>query len=234
LKQNSSERSDDMPQSMRLRASDGFEFGAYRSDPVGKKRGAVVVLQEIFGVNHHIHSICERFSAVGYVAIAPALFDRKKPGFETGYAPDEVQQARDFMAGIDRETMMLNVAAAVEAARPLGPVGVVGYCLGGSLAYLSALRIEGLSAAICYYGGLIAKNAEHAPKCPTQMHFGADDRGIPVSDVEAIRASRPDCEVWLYDGAGHGFNCDERSAYEPASSAISWMRTAEWFGRYLR
>jgi carboxymethylenebutenolidase len=222
-----------MPEMIRLRASDGFEPGAYRADPDGTRRGAVVVVQEIFGVNHHIRSVCDRFAAVGYTAIAPALFDRREPGFETGYGPEDVQKARAFMDGLDREDMMLDVAAAVDAARPLGRVGIVGYCLGGSLAFLSAVRLDGLSAAVGYYGSLIVQNAGSAPKCPTQMHFGAEDKGIPVSDVEAIRARRPDCEAWLYQGAGHGFNCDERSAFEPASSSISWMRTAEWFARHL-
>jgi len=222
-----------MPQMIRLRASDGFELDAYRTDPEEPGRGAVIVVQEIFGVNHHIRSVCDRFAAVGYTAIAPALFDRKERGFETGYATGDVQKARAFMAGLEREDMLLDVSAAIETARPLGPVAVVGYCLGGSLAFLSALKFEGLSAAVCYYGSLIAQNADHAPKCPTQMHFGALDKGIPVSDVERIRTLRPECEVWLYPGAGHGFNCDERDAFEPASSAIGWMRTAEWLADHL-
>lgn len=223
-----------MGNTIRLKASDGFEFDAYRADPDGAARGAIVVIQEIFGVNHHIRSVCDRFAAVGYVAIAPALFDRWQPGYSTGYSPDDVQKAIAFMKTTDRSLFILDVEAAIEAAKAIGPTGIVGYCLGGSLAFLSAVRLEGLSAAVCYYGSLIAANADQTPKCPTQMHFGGTDHSISVADVDTIRRKRPDCEVWLYAGAGHGFSCDERSAFDAEAASIAWMRTAEWFARHLK
>jgi carboxymethylenebutenolidase len=138
------------------------------------------------------------------------------------------------MQGADRDAMMRDVEAAIDAVRDVGSVAVVGFCLGGSLAYFAAARIEGLSAAVCFYGGLIAKASDEVPKCATQMHFGGQDHGIPVADVEAIRHKRPDCEVWLYPEAGHGFNCDERASFHAESAAIAWMRTGEWLDRHMK
>ena len=207
-----------------LTSADGHRFGAYRADPKGDAEGGIVVLQEIFGVNHHIRSICDRLADNGFIAIAPALFDRITPNFESGYSDDEVTAARRFIPKFDGETSLLDVDAASSELRAAMPIGVIGFCPGGSIAYLSAVRQPGLSASVCFYGGKIAGYADHAPLCPTQMHFGERDGGIPMSDVEIIRDKRPECDIYTYP-AGHGFNCDERGSYHAESAALAWQRT---------
>src|SRR6185369_6138455 len=152
-----------MGQQIELKASDGFSLGGYRADAPGKSKGGIVVVQEIFGVNHHIRAVCDRFAAEGYSAVAPAIFDRQHPDFESGYSPDEIANARKFVANPDWAAMMKDVQAAIDDARKSGPTGIIGYCLGGSIAFLAAARLSGLSAAIGYYGGQIAKNADEKP-----------------------------------------------------------------------
>jgi carboxymethylenebutenolidase len=222
-----------MGSKIKLTASDGHELGAYRADPAGAPKGAIVVIQEIFGVNRHIRSICDRLAEQGYVAIAPALFDRHRRDFESGYSPDEVQRARSFLAEVDWDAMLRDVEAAAASVRSAGPVGVVGFCMGGSVAFLAAARLAGIDAAVGYYGGKIAAFADEAPRCPTQLHFGAEDQGIPLSDVDVVKAKRPDCEIHIYEGAGHGFHCDERGSYHPEAAAKAWPRTLTWFERHL-
>jgi carboxymethylenebutenolidase len=222
-----------MGSKIKLTASDGHELGAYRADPAGAPKGAIVVIQEIFGVNRHIRSICDRLAEQGYVAIAPALFDRHRRDFESGYSPDEVQRARSFLAEVDWDAMLRDVEAAAASVRSAGPVGVVGFCMGGSVAFLAAARLAGIDAAVGYYGGKIAAFADEVPRCPTQLHFGAEDQGIPLSDVDVVKAKRPDCEIHIYEGAGHGFHCDERGSYHPEAAAKAWPRTLTWFERNL-
>jgi len=211
-----------MGKALSLTAKDAHRLGAYRADPKGKPRGGVVVVQEIFGVNHHIRSVCDRLAALDYTAVAPGLFDRFVPDFQSGYSPDEVAHARKFLANIDWAAFVRDTAAAVEALPR--PVAVLGFCMGGTVAYLAATQLDGLAAAVCFYGGQIAKSTDQKPRCPTQMHFGEKDESIPMSDVEAIRAKRPDCEIHLYP-AGHGFHCDERASFHAESAAIAWGRT---------
>jgi carboxymethylenebutenolidase len=216
-----------------LTASDGHRLGGYRAEPSGAPRGGVVVVQEIFGVNSHIRAVCDRIAQMGYVAVAPAVFDRFERGFECGYSPDEIQHARGFLGNIDWDAMMRDIDAAVDSVRSAGPVAVVGFCMGGSVAFLAATRLDGIAAAVGFYGGRIVKDADEVPRCPTQLHFGAEDGGIPLADVEAIRAKRPDCEIHVYEGAGHGFNCDERASYHPEAAAQAWQRTADWLERHM-
>ena len=223
-----------MGQDIKLKASDTFELGAYRADPSGAPKGAVVVIQEIFGVNHHIRSVCDRLADQGYVAIAPAIFDRIEPGFTSGYSPDEVAVARKFVANPDWPAMLRDTQAAIDAVSSIGPVGIIGFCLGGSIAYAAATKLSGLSAAIGYYGGAIVRFADDKPKVPTQLHFGEKDAGIPLSDVEIIKTKRPDVEVFIYPGAQHGFNCDERASYDKASADIAWPRSTAFLARHLR
>jgi carboxymethylenebutenolidase len=212
-----------MGKPLSLTAKDSHRLGAYRADPAGKPLGGVVVVQEIFGVNHHIRSVCDRLAALGYAAVAPALFDRFARDFQSGYSPEEVAQARKFLADIDWTAFVADTTAAVEALPR--PVAVMGFCMGGTVAYLAATQLDGLAAAVCFYGGQIVKSADRKPRCPTQMHFGDKDESIPMSDVEAIRAKRPDCEIHVYPGAGHGFHCDERASFHAESAAIAWGRT---------
>jgi len=201
-----------MGQDIKLKASDGFELGAYRADPAGAPKGAIVVIQEIFGVNHHIRSVCDRLAKEGYVAVAPSIFDRITPNFQSGYSPDEVAEARKFVANPDFAAMLRDSQAAIDAVRSVGPVGIIGFCLGGSIAYAAATKLTGLSAAIGYYGGAVIRFADDKPTVPTQLHFGEKDAGIPLSDVETIKSKRPEVEVFIYPGAQHGFHCDERAS----------------------
>ena len=223
-----------MGQDIKLTASDNFQLGAYRADPAGAPKGAIVVIQEIFGVNHHIRNVCDRLAAEGYVAIAPAIFDRVEPNFTSGYSPDEIAVARKFVANPDWAAMLRDTQAAIDAAKSAGPVGIIGFCLGGSIAYAAATKLSGLKAAVGYYGGVIVRFADDKPTAPTQLHFGEKDTGIPLTDVETIKAKRPDVEVFVYPGAHHGFHCDERASYDKASADIAWPRSMEFFAKHLK
>ncbi len=223
-----------MGQDIKLTASDNFQLGGYRADPASAPKAAVVVIQEIFGVNHHIRAVCDRFAGNGYVAIAPAIFDRIEPNFQSGYSPEEIAVARKFVANPDWTAMLRDSQAAIDAVRDVGPVGLIGFCLGGSVAYAAATKLSGLSAAIGYYGGAIVRFADDKPKVPTQLHFGEKDAGIPLSDIDIIRARRPDVEIHVYPGAQHGFNCDERPSYDPANAGIAKQRSLDFFARHLK
>ena len=222
-----------MGQDIKLTASDNVQLGAYRANPSGAPKGAIVVIQEIFGVNHHIRSVCDRLAAEGYVAIAPAIFDRIEPNFTSGYSPDEVAVARKFVANPDWTAILRDTQAAIDAVKNVGPVGIIGFCLGGSIAYAAATKLPGLSAAIGYYGGAIVRFADEKPKVPTQLHFGEKDAGIPLSDVDTIKAKRPEIEVFTYPGAQHGFHCDERASYDKKSADTAWPRSMAFFAKNL-
>jgi carboxymethylenebutenolidase len=219
---------------LKLTASDNFQLGAYRADPKGAPKAAIVVIQEIFGVNHHIRAVCDRLADEGYTAIAPAIFDRVEPNFTSGYSPDEIAVARKFVANPDWTAMLRDTQAAIDAVRNVGPVGIIGFCLGGSVAYAAATKLSGLSAAIGYYGGAVVKFADDKPTVPTQLHFGEKDAGIPLTDVEIIRGKRPDVEVHVYPGAQHGFSCDERGSYDKASADVAWSRSMAFFAAHLK
>ena len=222
-----------------LTAADQHQLGAYRADPQnlpqgGKPKGAIVVIQEIFGVNKNIRQTCDEFAAEGYVAIAPALFDRKKKNFESGYSAEEVTEARKFLENPDIDAMLRDTQAAINEVKGAGPVGIVGYCLGGSIAFLAATRLSGLKAAVGYYGGMVAKNADEKPKIPVMLHFGATDPSIPMADVETIKQKRPDVEVHVYDGAGHAFSNSDRPNFHTPSAKIAGERTRAFFAKHLK
>jgi len=220
-----------MGKNITLTAADGQKLGAYRADPAGVAKGGVVVIQEIFGVNHHIRSVCDRVAAAGYAAVAPALFDRIEPGFESGYSPGEISAAMRFVENPDFEAFLRDTSAAIGELKSAGPVSIMGFCLGGTVAFAAACNLEGLSSAVCYYGGFIAKMADQKPKVPTLMHFGALDAHIPLSDVEIIRQKRPDCDIHVYQGADHGFHCDERGSYNKDAATLAWHRSLDWIAR---
>lgn len=222
-----------MGRDIRLTASDSFQFGAYRADPAFAPKAAIVVIQEIFGVNHHIRAVCDRLANEGYVAIAPSIFDRIEPNFTSGYSPDEIAVARKFVANPDWAAMLRDTQAAIDAVRDVGPVGIIGFCLGGSVAYAAATKLAGLSAAVGYYGGAIARFADDKPQVPTQLHFGEKDASIPLRDVDMIRAKRPELEIHVYPGAQHGFHCDERASYDKKSAEIAWPRSLAFFAKHL-
>lgn len=223
-----------MGKHLTLTAADKHSLGAYRADPAGKPKGGIVVLQEIFGVNHHIRSVCDRLAALGYVAAAPALFDRFVRDFESGYTPDEVAHARSYLGNLNFDHIVADTAAAVNELKGTGPLGVIGFCMGGTAAFLAACRIPGLSAAVSFYGGMIAKFADETPKCPLQMHFGEKDEGIPLSTVEEIKKKQPQAETYIYPGAPHGFNCDERASYRKDAADLAWSRTQDFLAKHMK
>ena len=213
-----------MGSNVTLTSSDGFKLGAYRAEPQGKPKGGLVVIQEIFGVNHHIRAVCDRFAAQGYLAVAPAIFDRYAPNFETGYSPAEIEHARGYIAKLDFGKVLADTQAAIDSVKSAGKVGIVGYCLGGSVAFVAACKLDGLACAIGYYGGMVAKNADQKPRVPTMLHFGETDHSIPMSDVEIVKQKRPDVETYVYP-AGHGFSCDERGSFHEPSHKQALERT---------
>ncbi len=213
-------------------ARDGHEFQAWLAAPAGRPRGAVVLLQEIFGVNGHIRAVAQDFAAQGYTVIAPCLFDRIRRGIELGYSPAEVQEGSGYRAQLKPETTMKDIAAATAVVRHSGRTATVGYCWGGTLSYLAAGQLS-LSCAVVYYGK-VAAYLEQKPRCPVLFHFGAEDQSIPAADVAATRAAtQAPSVVNLYEGAGHGFNCDQRQSYNPQAAALARTRTLEFLGRYL-
>lgn len=221
-----------MGKSLTLTASDGHSFGAYRADPKGKPRGGIVVIQEIFGVNSHIRSVADGYAADGYAAIAPAIFDRVEPGVEIGYGEADKAKGREIRAACNLDNVLLDIAAAIGAFKTEGlKVGVVGYCWGGSLAWVTACRFN-VDAAVGYYGGQIIPHKDEKTKCPVMLHFGAKDASIPMSDIEQITEAHPEVPVYVYD-AGHGFNCDQRADYNEQAAAAARQRTLNLFAKFV-
>jgi carboxymethylenebutenolidase len=219
---------------IKLKAADGHELDAYSAESSGSPRGAIVLVQEIFGVNSHIRSVADGYAPQGFHVIAPALFDRVQPNLELGYNPADTAQGMKAARQIGMDTALLDVAAAMAHARAGWPelkVAVLGFCYGGSLAWLAAARLDP-AAAVCYYGGQIAANAAEMPHCPVMMHFGAKDPHIGPAEIEKIKAAHPDLPLFLYD-AGHGFNCDQRKDFDPESAKLARQRTLEFFSRHL-
>jgi carboxymethylenebutenolidase len=212
-----------MGEQITLNASDGHVLSAWRAEPRGAPRGGVAVVQEIFGVNAHIRDVVDSFAAEGYVAIAPALFDRVEPGIELDYDEAGRDRGRALRPQIGWEQTVADVTAAV-AVLP-EKTGVVGYCWGGSVAWLAATRIDGIAAAVCYYGGQIKDFLDETPRCPVLLHFGGADKSIPMESVSAIRKAHPGLPLHVYEGAGHGFNCDRRGSYDRAASVSARQRT---------
>ncbi len=212
-----------------LTAKDGKTIKMYVAKPDGTPKGSIIVLQEIFGVNDHIRSVCDRLAREGYVAGAPCIFDRIEPSYEAGYEAADIEAGMAMMSKFDFEAVVLDMNAAAEALEPYGKVSVMGFCLGGSLAYLLATQNAKIVAAACYYGGRINGFADKAPLCPTILHYGETDHSISMEKVEDMRARQPDLPIYVYP-AGHGFNCDARASYEPESARLAWQRTMELIG----
>ena len=222
-----------MGQMITLKAEDGHSFGAYRAAPAGKPQAGIVVIQEIFGVNSHIKKVTDSFAADGYVALAPAIFDRAERGFESGYAPEDIDRGRAIRGKIDIIDMIKDIRAAVASLKGEGlKVCVVGYCLGGTLAWLAATRIDGVACSVSYYGGGVAETASEKPRCPVLFHFGETDQSIPPDHHAKIRAAHPEIPMHIYP-AGHGFNCDARGSYDTASATLARTRTMEFLAKHL-
>lgn len=215
-----------------LTAADGFKLGAYVARPTATARGAIVVIQEIFGVNAHIRAVCDGFAADGYVAIAPALFDRQKVGVELGYSEQDIAQGRDLKAGASTDAALLDIAAARDHVRAAGKVGAVGYCWGGYLSWLAACRLDGLAAAVVYYGGGIGDVLHETPRCPVLGHFGERDAMIPMTHIADWRSRHAQHPVHTYD-AGHGFNCDHRGSHHAGAAAQARERTLAFFRQHV-
>jgi len=216
---------------LQLRAADGNTLSAYLVKPAGPPRGAVVVIQEIFGVNSHIRRVAEQYAAEGYLAIAPALFDRLKKDVDLGYDAAGIQAGVALVTKTTVEGVVADVNTALNAVVHAGKVGMVGYCWGGRVTYLSACRTN-IAAGVAYYGGGIAQLLPETPRCPVMFHFGEKDTHIPLSDVERIRAAYPQGEYHLYP-AGHGFNCTERADFEPASARLAFERSINFFRMHV-
>ncbi len=221
-----------MGQWIELTAADGFGLSAYRADPDGKPRGAVVVVQEIFGVNSHIRGVCEHYAKDGYVAIAPGLFDRAEPRVELGYSEQDIARGRDLKAAVSTDTALQDVAAARDAVRTSGKTGILGYCWGGFVTWMAASRQDGWACAVPYYGGGMLEAMHEQPKCPVMAHFGRKDGHIPVEGVQKLAAAHPEAQVFIYD-AGHGFNCDQRGSYDAASATLARERTLAFLRQHV-
>ena len=223
-----------MGENIRLTAADGFELGAYRARPDGAVKGGVVVVQEIFGVNVHIRSVCDRYAAAGYLAVAPAIYDRIERDVQVGYEPDDIARGRDIRAKADMANVISDVTAAAEAAAEGGKVGIVGYCWGGLIVYLAACRLgDKFACASGYYGGGIVSYLDETPAVPLMLHFGSLDASIPLAEVERIDETHRDVAIHVYVGADHGFNCDRRSQYNAEAAAQALERTLGLFAEHL-
>jgi len=216
-----------------LQASDGHTLKAYCAAPAGEARGTVVIAQEIFGVNSHIQSVADRFAAEGYVALAPTLFDRVARNFETGYTSDDMARAKAVMEKVSFDDAITDFAAAAQS--PLGPgkLAVVGFCWGGTLAWLAATRLPGLSCAVSYYGRLVVDFLHERPRCPVLFHFGEKDKSIPSGNVKKIQAAHPEQTFHTYP-AGHGFNCDQRGDFHKESAELAMQRTLAFLQQHVR
>jgi len=216
---------------LQLRAADGNEFSAYVARPEGTPRGAVVIVQEIFGVNSHIRRLVEQYAAEGYLAGAPALFDRQKKGVELGYDPAGVEQGIAYMQKTDPEGVLADLNATIDAAAHTGRVGMVGYCWGGRMTYLAGCRTN-IAAGIAYYGAGIAGLLPETPRCPMLFHFGEHDTQIPLADIEKIRKAYPQGVYHLYP-AGHGFNCPDRASFDSGSAHLAFSRSLEFLRQHI-
>ena len=218
---------------LELTAADGHTMGAYRADPAATPRGGIVVLQEIFGVNPHIREVCDGYAADGYVALAPALYDRSSMrNCSLGYSPEDITVGRQLREEFSWEDTIKDVASAVDVLADEGlKIGSVGYCWGGTVSYLTGTRLP-VHASVVYYGGQIMPYVDERERCPMMMHFGRLDQGIPLSDVDAIAKAHPKATVNLYD-ADHGFNCDHRGSYNAQSAKLARERTLGFFAEHV-
>ncbi len=226
-----------MGKMIELTASDGHKLAAYRADPVGtnagKPRGAIVVIQEIFGVNSHIKSVADGYAKDGYLVIAPAMFDRAQRGYDTGYSQPEIQAGIAIMQKLDWKKIMLDVQAAVAEAKKAGKAGIVGYCWGGTVSWVAAARLAGLACAAPYYGGGMPGFIGEKPMIPVMCHFGEQDQSPTLEQSKAIAKAHPEITAHFYPGAGHGFNCDQRGSYNAAASKQARERTVEFFRKHI-
>jgi carboxymethylenebutenolidase len=218
-----------MGSSIELKAADGHRLDAYEALPAGKTLGAIIVIQEIFGVTRHIRAVADQYAAAGFRSIAPALFDRVERHVDVPYT--DMQRGFGYMQAMNMDQVMLDVRAAIDFAAPAGKVGVVGFCWGGTVAYVAAARLT-IAAAVSYYGGGTGNFLAEKPRCPVMFHYGEQDSHIPPAAVDAVKAANPDGIFHLYP-AGHGFNCTDRDSYEPNSAKLALERSLTFLHRYV-
>jgi len=221
-----------MGEMIRLTAADGHEFDAYKAVSSGMPKGGICVIQEIFGANAHIREVADGYAAAGYLAIAPALYDRAERGVDLGYTPEDMQVGRDFRAKVGDEGPVADITAVVKELQSAGKVGTVGYCWGGTLSFLAATRVDGVAGSVIYYGGQIVPYKDETSNAPLLMHFGDMDAGIPMEDVDQIKAAQPQADVHIYN-ADHGFNCDHRSQYDEDSCRVARERSLVFFAQNI-
>ncbi len=222
-----------MGETVKLNASDGHELGAYVARPAGTPIAGLIVIQEAFGVNGHIRSVADGFARDGFLAIAPALFDRVERGVELGYQGKDLEKGIALARQINPDNAVKDVAAALDWLRQqkVSRAGVIGYCFGGTMAWLAATRLD-VAAAVGYYGGNIARFANETPRCPMMLHFGTLDKHIPKADVDKVQAAHPDVQIFWYE-ADHGFNCNDRPSYNPAAAKLARERSLEFLKQNL-
>lgn len=211
-------------------AADGFAFGAYHAEPTGDRKGGVIVLQEIFGLDEHVRRDADRWASLGFEALAPSLFDRREPGFRAGHDEAGMSAGITHARATPLDQALCDIAACRDHLAPRGKVFVVGYCYGGSLAWLAACKLTRLAGASSYYGSLVKANAGLTPKCPTIVHLGRLDAGIPADEVKAaVRSANPNVPVYIYDDAGHGFNNEDPARHNAAAAELARHRTLDLF-----
>jgi carboxymethylenebutenolidase len=223
-----------MGETVTIQAVDGHDLSAYVAKPIGEPIAGLVVIQEIFGVNRHIRSVADGYAKDGFFAVAPALFDRVERGVELSYEGEDAKKGMALLQKTDITKALADVDAALAFARKETEkrVGVIGYCFGGLLAWLSAARLHP-DAAVGYYAGRIGSFAGETPRVPVQLHFGKLDTHIPAEQVEAVHAAHPEIEIHWYEGAGHGFNCDMRASYDPQAAALARGRALAFLKKHL-
>ncbi len=220
-----------MAQTIKLQSKiDGFEFAALHADAQGRRKGGIAIVQEIFGIDRYVQDDVARWAGMGFEAIAPSMFDRQKPGFLAAHDAEGLQAGREYAAANDRDHPISDVAACVDFLSVRGPVFVVGYCYGGSVAWLAASKVPGLAAASSYYGGWIKDLADLKLNCPVICHFGRKDGHISADVVKAaVEKAQPQVPVYVYENSGHGFNNAGREDADPADAELARKRTLELF-----
>jgi carboxymethylenebutenolidase len=211
-------------------AEDGFEFAALHAEPQGKRRGGVIVIQEIFGIDQYVRADVERWAKLGFEALAPSMYDRGNPGFDVGHDDAGMAQAMAAVRQAKPADALADIQACIDYLKPRGPVFIVGYCYGGAMVWQAAGRLEGLSAGSSYYGGGVAGSADLTPKCPVICHFGRKDGHIPADEVKAkLAEAQPQVPVYIYENSGHGFNNDGRPDSDADDAKLARERTLELF-----
>lgn len=220
-----------MGDTINITGADGFGFGAYHAAPTGERKGGVIVVQEIFGLDEHVRRDVDRWASLGFEAIAPSMYDRREIGFTAGHDPQGMQAGIAHAMATPLDQAMGDIAACRDFLSPRGKVNIVGYCYGGSMAWLAAAKVSGLSAASSYYGSMVQANAGLQPLCPVIVHLGRLDTHISADALkDAVLAAHPEVPIYIYEDAGHGFNNDDPERHDNASAELARARTVALFG----